>query len=502
MYMGKRNIHVWIALAVTASLSAGCSEGAIATSNVPAQLSEESTLPFKMSIMLPSYNPETLSTDGEVYRRVTEKTNTELMINWVPSSSYGDKLSATLASGELPSVITVITPKMSLIVNSVRSGMFWELGPYLQDYPNLQKLNPLILNHTSIDGKVYSIYRERDLAREGVMIRKDWLDNLGLQEPKTVDEFYSVLNAFKNDDPDQNGKNDTIGLVEQQNPASWKHFVTYMGGPNEWGEKEGKLLPSFLFPEYMETLQFYRKLYEEKLMNQDFAVIRDGRQMMSRGKAGVWIANLNDGNGIEENLRKIDPNAKITMLPFLIGPTGEKRTAAGTGFHGLFMIPKKKVKTEEELRQVLHFFDKMSDKDMQNMLHNGIEGRQYTIENGQFKKTTDVKMIAEYGNGDSSQLAVRSDQVDFFGTELQKLRSELWAEMAKVAIANPIAPFISSTQSELGKELDKIIEDARMKFIMGTINEKEFQAAVDKWLEDGGSRVIDEYTAEYVKSMK
>lgn len=492
-------------LTVASGVVAGCG-GSASTSNsaTPGAAPEagKPAAPYKMSIMLPSYNPETLATDGEIYKRITDKTNTELKLNWVPSSSYNDKLSATIASGDLPSVITVLNPKLPYIVNSVRSGMFWEVGPYLKDYPNLKKLSPMVLNNASIDGKVYSIYRDRDLARDGLMLRKDWLDNLGLKEPKTIDELYEVLKAFTNNDPDKNGKNDTVGLVEQQVSAGWKHVLAWMGGPNDWGIKDGKVQPAFMFPEYMEALKFYRKLYTEKLINQDFAVVKDGRQVMNKGMAGAWIANLNDGNGIEENLVKLDPKAKITLLPYVTGAKGEKRVAAGTGFYGIFMIPKTTVKTEAELKNVLHFFDKISDKDMQNMLYNGIEGRQFTVENGQYKKTTDPKMIAEYGNGDSTQLAVLKDEVDFYGTELNKLRNKLWVEMAQVAVANPVSPLISDTYSEKGKELDKDIEDAKTNFIMGALDENGFKAAVDKWLQNGGTKVIEEYTAEYNKFNK
>jgi putative aldouronate transport system substrate-binding protein len=73
------------------------------------------------------------------------------------------------------------------------------------------------------------------------------------------------------------------------------------------------------------------------------------------------------------------------------------------------------------LKAVLNFFDKVSDEDMQNMLINGPEGRQYTVENGAYKKTTDPKMLAEYGMGDSTQLAVLRDKVKTFGGPLVHL---------------------------------------------------------------------------------
>ena len=117
--------------------------------------------------MLTSYNPEYMDTEGEIFKKIEERTNTDLTITWVPSSTYPDKVSATVASGELPSAILTLDQKLPYIVNAVRSGMFWEVGPYLKDYPNLSRMNENALHSISIDGKVYGLYRGRDIARDG-----------------------------------------------------------------------------------------------------------------------------------------------------------------------------------------------------------------------------------------------------------------------------------------------------------------------------------------------
>jgi putative aldouronate transport system substrate-binding protein len=136
------------------------------------------------------------------------------------------------------------------------------------------------------------------------------------------------------------------------------------------------------------------------------------------------------------------------------------------------------------------------------MLVNGLEGRQYKIENGNYVKTTDSKMLVEYGMGDSSQLAVLRDKVKGYGGPLYQLRDELYKKNASIAVANPLQSYVSDTYSEKGSELDKIIEDARIKFIMGEIDEAGFDAAVAKWKKDGGDKIIEEYTAAYNKTKK
>jgi putative aldouronate transport system substrate-binding protein len=501
----RRSAVIMGAVAIAAGSLAGCGEEkASDPSGSPASSAQAGTAakaPYKMSIMLTSYNPEFLDTNGEIFKKLEERTNTKLTLTWVPSSTYSDKLSATVVSGELPSAILVLNQKLPYIVNSVRSGMFWEIGPYLKDYPNLSRMNKIALDAISIDGKVYGIYRERDLARDGVMLRKDWLENVGMQTPKTLDEFYNVLKAFVNNDPDKNGKADTIGMAESQVSGSWRSMLVWHGGPADWEIKDGKASPAHLSPAYMETMKFYKKLYSEKLINLDFAVVKDGKQLMNSSKAGAWVANMNDAQGIEESVKKAVPTGTITMTHALEGTAG-MRSAGGSGSYGLFMIPKTSVKTEADLKSVLNFFDKLSDEDMQNMLVSGIEGRQFKIENGNYVKTTDSKLLVEYGMGDSSQLAVLRDKVVTYGGPLVHLRTEMYNKNAQIAVANPLQSFISDTYSEKGSELDKIIEDARIKFIMGETDEAGFNAAVAKWRKDGGDKIIEEYTTAFNSTKK
>jgi putative aldouronate transport system substrate-binding protein len=456
---------------------------------------------LSLSMMLPTYSAEQMNANSSILALLEEKTNTDLTVSWVPSSSYTDKLSATVASGELPKTFVALEPKASFIINAARSGMFWELGPYLDSYPNLSKMSDVVLSNSSIDNKIYGLYRERDIARFGLMIRQDWLNNLGLEAPKNVDELYDVLKAFATKDPDQNGRQDTVGLavgMQGNNIAGFKDILVYLGGPNEWELKDGLLIPAHMTSAYMETLKFYKKLYDEKLINQDFALVQDGRSVMYKGKAGLWIDNMVDGKNIEENVKKVAPDAKINLINRISGPNGNA-TRAGTGYLGMYMIPKTSVKTEDELKQILAYFDKVSEKDMQNLLKYGVEGKQYSIENGEYKQNPDPKLRSEMT--DSNQFMILQDQVENFGTELEKLSTELFKDNATFAIQNPASPYISNTAIELGNELNKIIQDATVKYIMGTASEEDWNQAVDKWLQGGGSKIIEEINADYAKSV-
>ena len=179
----------------------------------------------------------------------------------MPDGSYDEKVFAALATGTLPQVLYLKNAaSLSYFRDEIRSGLFWEIGPYLDGYPNLKRLKPEVLRNTAIDGKLYSLYQERALARSGIIYRKDWADRLGLPAPETLDDLYEMLKGFTYDDPDNNGIDDTIGLTDRNDLiyGAFKTISSYYGTPNHWGWHNDSLQPEFVFPQYMETMKFFR----------------------------------------------------------------------------------------------------------------------------------------------------------------------------------------------------------------------------------------------------
>ena len=167
----------------------------------------------------------------------------KLDINWVPEGIYTDKMNTALTTNSLKKATFVKYTDYMFMKNAIRSGAFWEIGPYLERFPNLRHLNDDILNQAAIDGKIYGLYTERPSSRQGIIIREDWLQTLGLIKPGTIDELYEVLRAFTKDDPDGNGKEDTIGLADRNDLVfgAFKTLSSYFGTPNNWGVRADRL---------------------------------------------------------------------------------------------------------------------------------------------------------------------------------------------------------------------------------------------------------------------
>jgi putative aldouronate transport system substrate-binding protein len=505
--------------AMSAGIMAGCGKGGEAEGTSSGSPSEAASVqasapakgPVTISMMMPYYSTEAPK-NNPIIRKLEEMTNTKLNITWVPDAAYKDKLSVSLASGDLPQV-TVIShldggTYAPAVVSGVHSGAFWEIGPMLKDFPNLStKLNKDVLRNASHEGKNYALYRPRVLARGGIIYRKDWLENLGLKEPKTLDELYEVIKAFTLNDPDKNGKNDTYGLVSRKGFADLHMLAGFFGAGNDYEERDGKLIPSFITDEHLNALKFFKKLYDEKLVNADFAVTEgsQSKALLEGGKAGVMISTaLDDAPLNDAAIKKTNPKGEFDVVSRIQGPKGE-RIMASPGYNGIFMFPKSSVKTESQMRDILGFFDKMFEKDAANLLAWGIEGTHYHVENGLVAGTEQELALRTTDRMPIPQLSVVSDEIPTLKakeTPLAGKVKQMFADNISIAVSNPALSIQSQTLTEKSGELDKIKNDARLKYILGEIDDAGWKKEIDKWMKAGGEKGMVELNAEYAKLTK
>jgi putative aldouronate transport system substrate-binding protein len=508
-----------LALGMTA-LSACTSKGdgsSSQASNTPSGTSTSATPkpsvkedPFKLSLLMLQYQADTPKSDNIFLQAIEKATNTKLDITWVPQAQIDEKTNLLLASGDVPKLMYIQNFKSPSIQNAIKAGAFWEIGPYLKDYPTLSKANPSILQNTSVDGKIYSVYKYASVAQVGVTYRKDWLDALGLQPPKSVDDFYNTLKAFKEKDPDKNGKDDTYGMVYWQESflSMFRIVSLWHGAPNIWGEDtNGNLIPDFMTDGYMKGMKLMKKLYDEKLINQDFAVMTNAKanDIFLGGGAGSVFATTASMTNWDNNEKIKAQKGKLDLFSELEGGHGP-RARAGTGYLGMYMIPKSSVKSEDELKKVLAFLDKLNSKEVQDLLVNGIEGRHYKVENGQAVRLENLPPEQEFTKErfDFPNLYLRTvvNETPKKLNEIQQRAEDIKSANEKVAVYNLVEPFNSDSYSKLGQQLDTMRYDMLVKFVMGQLDEAGYKAEVDKWLKAGGKTVIDEFNAQYQKLKK
>ncbi|MDT0269045.1 extracellular solute-binding protein [Streptomyces sp. DSM 44915] len=447
--------------------------------------------------------------DGYVWRHVEEFAGVELDIDFAPASNYRDRLTTTIASGDIPALL-VTDAKEPTFTQAARAGAFWDLTERIRDYPNLLPAEA-DLRDSMVNGVLYGVPQWSQPIRGTVMFREDWLANLGLDVPETTDELHEVARAFTEDDPDGNGQDDTYGLIM----ASWSpleavtpyaQLESWFGAPNGWGEVDGELVPSFTTEEFFEANRFLRGMVEDGLVNPGFATF-DGlrwNDVFVNGEGGIIIDVSNRPRDLMNAFEQRDPGHGgdyVTATGSLLGPDGERRALFNhTG--SVVAISRSAVPTEEMLDRVLSVLDRLASPEGQLLTRNGVEGETFTEVDGYaqpVQETNEDRTIQsdlsaftlwQSGAGEQHWLPTRAA-----GAPMRQLVAtiEAAAEVdAEHAVRNPAYPYFSEVQAQRGAQLGLIVTDARMKYLSGVISEDEFRAEIDRWFDEGGQDIVDD----------
>ncbi|EFU41971.1 extracellular solute-binding protein family 1 [Paenibacillus vortex V453] len=511
--MKKKKASSILAIVTALSVLAGCGGGSSApaatgTSNGSAVQGENKCEPVAISIMANLHTPEVPS--DMIEKLLEEKTGTKLEIQWVPDGTYDEKVNASFATGTLPQV-TYLKNAASLVNmrDAIRNGQFWEIGPLLDQYPNLSRLKPEVLKNTAVDGKIYALYREVPLSRQGIIYRKDWADKLGLSAPTHIDEFYNMLKQFKENDPDGNGKDDTIPLTDRNDLVygAFKTISSWLGTPNNWGEKDGKLAPEFMFPEYMETMNFFKKLHQEGLINQDFPVTSktDQQNLFITGKSGVYIGAMGDVSSLHPKVVEVNPDAELDVQNKIEGGPNGYGIWSVPGYGSVILFPKTAIKTEEDLNNVLTFMDQLMSPELGNLIYWGVEGTHHKLEDGKVIPSEDIKLTdREVKPYQAIQVGGPLTIEGFYEPKhmlpVKAKSEEMITENNDYLIEDPSAALDSKTFNEKGVQLQEMIKDGTYRYMLGDIDEAGFQSVVDNWLKSGGQQIIDEFNVSYSSS--
>jgi putative aldouronate transport system substrate-binding protein len=513
MKINKKVLTGVSAAMLAVSVLAGCGAknggGASGSGQAQGQASQQDG-PVKVSIMSILLSATPPANDNAIKKQIEKATNSELSIQWVSANSYNDKLNVALASGELPDLVYIPPELMQTTFRSaVQQGVFWDVTNYIKDYPNLtSKISKTAWDLSKMDdGKNYSIPRPRPSEADAFfLLRKDWLDNLNLKVPTTTDEFYQVLKAFKENDPDKNGKNDTIGLAANVTPPDKMEALgqlenAFTGANGPWKYVDGKLEYTAFSPEEHKALEYIQKLYQEKLIPEDFASLKASqvKDMVKAGKAGATLEKAGSVTEYVNELKKIDPNAKESDFIPITNLNGYN--PKGPGFAGVLAIPK--TVKEDKMKRILKLIDTWMNEDVFNIQQYGIEGVDYTVKDG--VKVVDAKKLQEDGGPDFNQIVYVADPYassvkNYFPKDVQELYKKIQDERAKTSVADVSFGLFSPTALQTMPEFQKKIQDMKVKVIMGRESLAAWDDFVNKMKADPNFlKVQQEMTEAYKK---
>ena len=262
--------------------------------------------------------------DNITMQTVTENANLKFDFQSVMGADLKEKRNLVLASGEYPDMFF----KAGFVANDIekygKQGLFVPLEDLIKKYaPNLSARLDETNGWdyiTSSDGHIYSL---PDIERQnGAMttywINKKWMDRLGLQEPKSLDELYEVLKAFKNEDANGNGDpNDEIPLTATD-VVKPDLLLAYFGIPYDYGTKtaviDGELTYIPTSDTFKEYVAYVAKLYQEGLLDKN-AFTQKHEQQGAIGQSGDVLGSFFDAGAFLTVGRDNDDDY-IALTPF------------------------------------------------------------------------------------------------------------------------------------------------------------------------------------------
>jgi putative aldouronate transport system substrate-binding protein len=319
-------------------------------------------------------------------------------------SDVSEQYNLMLASGKLPDVMIWNWKNVQGGTSKMyHDGTIVRLNEYIERYaPHLKKIlndNPHIAQQLMADnGDIYTIphLRAGEFGKyrtfSGLLIRQDWLDELGLKAPETIDEWEKVLTAFKE-------KKGAIPFtLHKDYPISSTDFagafgVAGIGGGtyNGFYVNNGKVLFGPLQPAFKDYLSTMRRWYRNGLLDPDFAS-NDSKTMdvkISSGKAGAYYGYIGGSIGqLLPVLQLKEPKANLAAVPYPVLRKGDQPTFIQTSweFNDMGAVITK-VNTHPE--ETVKAFDELFSPQGVLLKNFGLEGLTYNMENG-FPKYTDL----------------------------------------------------------------------------------------------------------------
>lgn len=498
--MKKASIIVLVLLGTVAMLFAQAAKEQ-AVSEVPVEFSmyysDNATLPFKDSWL--------------TVQETAKIANATVHYEAIPIADYSTKVSLALnTQTNAPDVIlyqTTAGENQSLALN----GAIVPISDYSEWTPNFNAMVEKYNMQSDInkirlgDGKYYYLPSLTDVPfyDGGIILRQDYLEKKGLAAPKTYDDLYKILKAYKADNPTSYPLTILAGprvLYRMTMPAFGVSLGRNGSGGSRvlsWDYEKLEFFEGAISEEFKAYISFFAKLYKEGLLDPEMAEPIDGgtwsRKMATGASMATWayydqIGGVTAASEIE--------GFKLQMYPALEGPAGahhQQKNRLGSGI----MFPTKTTK-RSDFEQIVRAVDKMFfSEECSKIWCIGVKGVTYTEENGKIKYSDEIMNASEgiykymqlaYGCGsDVTQL------VWVNAREMTKYDENYAAINAAVEAIGDVIQYIPPTP----KFDDLKAEEAGM--LLTPLADK-FEVWCDAFLT--GKKSIDKDWDAYVKEMK
>lgn len=439
--------------------------------------------------------PSTDSLGNTPYaKKLQEETGVEITYLHPAKMMETEELNLLLASGDLPDIIEYDWYHTSGGPESAISGGYIQplndlieeeapnLKAYLQEHAEIDKMVKTDEGHYY----VFPFIRgdESLCVYQGLMLRGDWLNELGLDVPETIEEWTQVLRAFR----DQKGANAPYVYTDTD------VFAGGVGTQTGYYLEEGQIKYGPMQPEYLDYLRAMKQWYEEGLIDKNIATLSNTENMESlrNGSSGATFGWLESTMGkLNIEMQSKDPAFELIAVPF---PAEEKGKIPEFGYRDAAYMSKGSaaITTACKSSRIAARFLDFSYSEAGRILNNfGIENESFTLQDGRITYTDEIlhnpdglsvgEALARYARSAYSGPFVQDKEHAelFYTLPGQQEAMQTWANNNG---DQHMLPYICATADEsyeigtIDNEVELYLKEMTLKFIMGVEPLENFEA--------------------------
>ncbi|MDF2485744.1 MAG: extracellular solute-binding protein [Herbinix sp.] len=310
-------------------------------------------------------NPDYDSPEKNVFiTAYKEKLGIDVIYDWVSSDTdaYNTKWNMAMAQNNLPDFGMVYAEQYKMLLDA---GLVMDMTDLFEKYASDKYKEFLAADGGATLGYSTQNGRMMGLPITGAQpdsvalfyIRQDWLDKVGMQIPKTMDELQTVAQAFVDN---KLGGEDTYGLVGSKESFGLDlGFLGFLNGygayPDSWlVDDNGKLFYGTTMEQTKAGLLKLQDMYAKGLINKDFAVTDKtiAKEDVASGKVGIAYGTYYLASGIADNaIKDSEANWVITEIPTV---DGNKPVVQGSVSRSQFIFVNKDCKNPEAIIKLLN----------------------------------------------------------------------------------------------------------------------------------------------------
>ncbi|GGS09277.1 lipoprotein [Streptomyces aureoverticillatus] len=406
--------------------------------------------------------------------------------------TYGQKLGAVLASSSVPDAVVVPGWELSGKIPSAIAHKMADLGPYLsgdkvKKYPNLAAIPTGAWQRSVFGGKLRGLPMPAPITPNIAMLhRADLFAKENIEPPKTAREFFDLCK-------DLNAPKSGVWACGDMSWAAFRIFgVLPEDKPTYWKLVDGKLVNRCETDEYLEALEWSRKLYAAGFVHPD-AKAETGNlgDLCASGKIFVYNGDLSDWYG-KTVVQRVE-NKKFEMGAFdYFAPDGGAPTlyARPPADIWTFVSEKADEKTVRDILALANFCAAPFGSKEQRLRQYGVEGVHHTYEDGVLVKNgkgnNEVFSTYEYVASAAPYIA-QPDHPDVVKGMVE------WQQRQGSHVRKPLFHALQVQEPTRYTELNAEFEDLEKDIVRGRKKVGAMRQAAADWKSGGGDKLRDWY---------